>query len=219
MDDNDMLVSGGWPGYLQRELETWIGHGIISMYFNGAEGDQSPIRPAGGSHHEQAEIYGRMLAKQVYKTYQDIEPSPRVPFSYNAYRTVLPQPQAHPMFRATGGAEYGINKEGMKIILNLMCPSHTTIGAVRLGDLLIVGTPGELTGELGLLIKSKLSDKGVTYPVIGGLADEWISYIVTKEQYNKGGYETSVSFYGPDLGDTIVQAMLEAAIPLTTSTE
>jgi hypothetical protein len=219
MDENDMLVSGGWPGYLQRELETWIGQGVISMYFNGAEGDQSPIRPAGASHHEQAEIYGRKLAKQVYKVYQDIEPRAMAAFNYNAYRTILPKPQAHPMFQATGGAEYGINAEGMKIILGVMCPPNTTVGAVRLGDLLIVGTPGELTGELGLLIKNKLSDKGVTYPVIGGLADEWISYIVTKEQYNKGGYETSVSFYGSDLGDTIVEAMLEAAIPLTMLTK
>jgi hypothetical protein len=68
---------------------------------------------------------------------------------------------------------------------------------------------------LGLKIKNKLSQLGVKYPVIGGMADEWISYIVSTEQYTKGGYETSVSFYGPDLGNTIVKGMLEAAIPLT----
>lgn len=31
----------------------------------------------------------------------------------------------------------------------------------------------------------------------------------------KGGYESSVSFYGKDLGDVIVKGMLETANPLT----
>jgi neutral ceramidase len=214
MDENDMLVSGGWPGYLQRELEEWIGNDVLCMFYNGAEGDQSPIRPNGASHYEQAEIYGRKMAKQVYELYQEIKPEIMIPFSYNTTLVNLPQPQAHPMFHTTGGSEYGIDEAGMKIILSVMCPAQTALEAVKIGDLLIVAAPGELTSTLGLKVKNKLSQLGVKYPVIGGLADEWISYIVSTEQYNKGGYETSVSFYGPDLGNTIVQAMLEAAMPL-----
>ena len=50
--------------------------------------------------------------------------------------------------------------------------------------------------------------------MIGGLANEWISYILSVEEYNKGGYEASVSFYGSALGSTIVEGVLKAAIPL-----
>lgn len=214
MDENDMLVSGGWPGYLQRELEEWVGNGVLCMFYNGAEGDQSPIIPNGASHYEQAEIYGRKMAKQVYQIYREIKPAINFSFEYNSSIVNLPKPQAHPMFQTTGGSEYGINEAGMKIILSVMCPPQITLGAFKLGELLIVAAPGELTSILGLKVKNKLSQLGIKYPVIGGLANEWISYIVSTEQYNKGGYETSVSFYGPDLGDTIVQGMLKAAVPL-----
>jgi len=126
----------------------------------------------------------------------------------------LPKPAAHPMFKETGGAEYGINKKGMEVILKVMCPEKAGINAVRLADLLIVGAPGELVCELGLEVKNKLSSLGINFPVIGGITNEWISYILSAEQYENGGYEASVSFYGPDLGKTIVNGMIKAAIPL-----
>jgi hypothetical protein len=214
MDEHDMHVSGGWPGYLQRELEAWIGDGVIAMYYNGAEGDQSPIRPEGGSHYEQAENYGRMIAKNAVKVYQNIEPTKDTVFDYNYYLLTLPDRAAHPLFKATGGEEYGIDDKAMNVILQVMCPDKTGMSALRLGDLLIAGAPGELSSELGLEVKNKLSESGIKNPVIGGFANEWISYILSAEEYNEGGYEASVSFYGQDLGETILRGMLEVASPI-----
>jgi CRISPR/Cas system CMR subunit Cmr6 (Cas7 group RAMP superfamily) len=94
-------------------------------------------------------------------------------------------------------------------------PEHTSIGACRVGDLLIVGAPGEMIAELGLNIKEDLRNMGVPYPAIGGMANQWISYILSENEYLKSGYESSVSFYGKDLGDVIVTGMLETAKPLT----
>jgi neutral ceramidase len=85
---------------------------------------------------------------------------------------------------------------------------------VWIGDLLIVGAPGEMIAELGLDIKSELTKAGVPYPVIGGLANEWISYFLTEAEYHQGGYETSVSFYGPALGSIIRDEMLKTAMTL-----
>lgn len=215
VDEKDMWLSGAWPGFLQRELEGWIGGDIAAMYFNGAEGDQRPVRPPGGSHYEQAEIYGRQIARQAWQLYRTIQPKQAVKFDFNYHEVQLPKPVAHPLFKATGGAEYGMTDQVMKIILNRMCPVKTSICALRVGELLVVSAPGELVAELGLRVKKKLSQHRCQFPVIGGLGNEWISYILTKKQYEKGGYEASVSFYGPDLGKTIVQGMLQAALPLT----
>ena len=44
--------------------------------------------------------------------------------------------------------------------------------------------------------------------MIGGLADVWLSYILPTEEYRRGGYESSVSFYGENLGDTIVDGAI-----------
>jgi len=214
MDENDMWLSGGWPGYLQREMEAWIGDGVIAMYYNGAQGDQSPVPPSGGSHYEKAERYGRLVAKKAFNIYQKICPVPTPILKYNYQGISLPKRVAHPLFKATGGAEYKITDEAMEIILGVMCPEKSMSSALRLGDLVIVGAPGELASELGLIVKKKLFTAGVKCPTIGGFGNEWISYILSAEQYEKGGYEASVSFYGSELGETIVQGMIEAAMPL-----
>lgn len=197
MNEDDMSVSGGWPGYLQRELEDWIGDDIVAMYYNGAEGDQSVIAGKAGSNYEKAEIYGRSIAKQVVPVYRSINPVESPVFKVVNREISLPAKTPHPSFMQTGGAEYHLDKEKIQGLLNHIFPSITQITAVRLKDLLIVGAPGELIAELGLDIKKQLKEAGVPYPVIGGLANEWISYILTAEEYGKGGYETSVSFYGP----------------------
>ena len=214
MDENDMWLSGGWPGYLQRELETWIGDDVIAMYYNGAQGDQSPVPPSGGSHYEKAERYGRLVAKKAYEVYQKIKPAKKTPFGFKYQEITLPKRIAHPLFKATGGAEYQITDEAMQIILGVMCPENSMSSALRIGDLVIVSAPGELASELGLKVKNALFAAGMKYPTIGGFGNEWISYILSAEQYEKGGYEASVSFYGPELGETIVQGMIEAGKPL-----
>ncbi|MCK5281130.1 MAG: neutral/alkaline non-lysosomal ceramidase N-terminal domain-containing protein, partial [Cyclobacteriaceae bacterium] len=82
MDENDMWVSGGWPGYLQRELEDWIDGDVVAMYYNGAEGDQSVIARGGGSHYEKAENYGRKMAKHALNVYENISPPEKNYFDY-----------------------------------------------------------------------------------------------------------------------------------------
>jgi hypothetical protein len=208
MDEEDMWVSGGWPGFLQRELEAWIGRNVIAMYYNGASGDQSPVATDGGSHYEQAENYGRKLARKAFDVYGTIEVKSNPAFDYNFEIIDLPSRSAHPAFLTTGGEEYGIDDDTMNMILESMCPDTTAIGVVRIGDLLIAGTPGELSSELGLRVKRELHKKGVKHPVIGGLANEWISYILSEADYSAGGYEASLSFYGPTLGEVLVRGML-----------
>ncbi|NOY37367.1 MAG: hypothetical protein GXO83_07295 [Chlorobi bacterium] len=215
MDEHDMWVSAGWPGYLQRELESWIGSGVVAMFYNGAEGDQSVIAGGGGSHYEKAEIYGRNMAIEAIKIYRNIQPQKEATLDYN-YRIIsLPERKPHPGFMETGGKEYGLNKQNIQELLDQVLPTQTSVGACRLGDLLIVGAPGELIAQLGLEIKEKLKEHGIKYPVIGGLANQWISYILSEEEYEKSGYEASTSFYGKTLGKVIVKGMLDTAIPLT----
>ena len=211
MDDKDMMVSGGWPGYLQRELEDWIGHDIVAMYYNGAEGDQSVIASKGAAPYERAENYGRLIAKHAYNLFEEIETEQTSKFMFLTREISLPPTTPHPTFMQTGGEEYQLDEEKIQALLNHIFPTVTHTTALQLGDLLIIGAPGEMIAVLGNQIKSELKDSGVKSPVIGGLANEWISYILTEEEYHQGGYETSVSFYGPTLGNVIKDGMLNCA--------
>ncbi|MGE3316927.1 MAG: neutral/alkaline non-lysosomal ceramidase N-terminal domain-containing protein, partial [Planctomycetaceae bacterium] len=133
-----------------------------------------------------------------------------VPFAYHLQEIVLPERKWHPNFKETGGSEYGLTEDLLADMLPRMFPAGTTSGTLRVGDLVVIGISGELGVQLGLKIKDEAKKiTGAKNPVIGGLADEWLSYILTLEQYNLGQYEASVSFYGPTLGDTIVNGALE----------
>ncbi len=207
MSGEDMLFSGDWPGHLQRTIESLVGEGVTAMYYNGAEGDQAPVgRPdAGPSRWERAERYGRDLAIVAWKQWQATKTSVDVPFSYHSHSIALPERTWHPDFMKTGGAEYGLSEKLFKEMLPVLFPAKVDSVSLRLGDLLIVGIPGEMAASLGMKIKSQAGRiTGAKSPVIGGLADQWISYMLPAEEYRRGGYESSVSFYGETLGDTIV---------------
>ena len=211
----DMEVSAEWPGYLQTELQKMIGNDVTVMYYNGAEGDQSPVLNASGSGYEKIQVYGKLVAEKAFGIYQKIRPKMVKRFNYQYQTIVLPEHQAHPSFMKTGGKEYGLTKESVKIIMNMLAPVKVGIGAVRIDDLVIAEVPGEMTATLGKQIKSSLKNDGAKCVAIGGLANEWISYILSSEQYLHGeGYESSVSFFGPGLGELITKKVIQTAKPL-----
>jgi neutral ceramidase len=211
MNDRDMWVSGGWPGYLQRELEAWIGNEVVAIYYNGAVGDQSVIAREGASNYEKAEFYGRSIAIQAKSVYDQIELSKNANMAYTQFSVTLPAHKAHPDFMKTGGKEYQLDENKIQMLLEQVFPKTTQIPFLKIDDLVIVGVPGEMIAEIGLQVKQFLQKSGVAYPVIGGIANEWISYILTEDEYHRGGYETSTSFYGPSLGSVMYEAIIEAA--------
>lgn len=210
----DMLLSAEWPGFLQKELQDLIGNGVTVMYFNGAVGDQSVVLKEPGTSYERLRLYGRKIAPLAFDLYREIIPSANVALAYNYSRVSLPRQTAHPQFMKTVGDEYGMDENSVKVVMKTLFPESTATGALQLGDLLIVGVPGEMTAPLGLMVKRRLKESGASYVAIGGLADEWISYILTRDQYARGGYESSVSFYGDSLGEIISGAMIQTALPL-----
>ena len=213
MGPEDMEFSGGWPGHLQRTMEALFDSQVTVFYYNGAEGDQSPVPQIEyGSNWEQAESYGRELGILSWKLAQNIQTKPVYEVHHYTTSISLPELTWHPEFMQTGGAEYGLNEETAAYVINLLFSRTTSSTAVNIGDLMIIGVPGELTAGLGQEIKRKvLGQTDAIYVTIGGLADEWISYILSKEEYEKGGYEASLSFYGPTLGPLVVDRIVDAA--------
>ena len=222
MQVKHMKFSGGWPGHMQRRLESLIGQDAVVMFANGAQGDVSPVaRPdSGPTRWDVAETFGQQLANQAHKAWQQTTPRQDVSFDFHTHTIVLPERIWHGNFMETGGKEYSLSKKLLAKILPLMFPSQTDVVSLRLGDLLIVGVPGELTTRLGQRLKNgAITAIGAKHVVVGGLADAWISYILTEEEYRSGGYEASVSFYGPTLGETIVTGALDGVEQLTASPE
>lgn len=217
MSPEDMLFSGDWPGHLQRTMESLIGEGVTAMYYNGAEGDQAPSgrADAGNSRWERAERYGRDVGVVAWKQWQATKTAPGASLAYHTQSIALPDRTWHPDFMKTGGAEYGLTEELFKQMLPKMFPTKVDSVSVRLGDLIVVGIPGEMAASLGIKIKQEVGRAaGAKHVTIGGLADAWISYMLPAEEYRKGGYESSVSFYGETLGDTVANGAIAGASTL-----
>ena len=205
-----MEFSGDWPGQFQRTLEALIGQDTTVLFYNGDEGDQAPVaRPdSGPSPWERVNRYGTELAVVAAKVFHATETRNENTFEFHRQEIQLPETSWHPKFLETGGAEYGLTEEILKRMLPKIYPRTTASVMVRVGDLMIIGVPGEMAAELGRTIKQQASQQtGVKFPVIGGLADEWDSYILPASEYRSGGYEASVSFYGETLGATIVEGI------------
>jgi hypothetical protein len=65
----------------------------------------------------------------------------------------------------------------------------TRVSATRVGNIVIVGLPGEAFVEYGLKLKS--FTRYVVVPLT--LANDYIGYLPTEEAFREGGYEPSVS--------------------------
>ncbi|MBD3182303.1 hypothetical protein GF312_08425 [Candidatus Poribacteria bacterium] len=213
MGPEDMMFSGGWPGHLQRKIEAFIGQNITTMYYNGAQGDQSPVLPGNfDSSWQMAESYGLKLGEIVWQEWQKIIPVPLTRFSYHLEKIDLPECLVHPGFMQSGNFRYGFKRILIQRIAKKLLPSQTHSISARIGDLAIVGIPGEMIAQLGLLIKSQTRKAvGLQNVTIGGLADEWIGYILSTDEYRKGDYEATISFYGESLGNIIAESVVRGA--------
>ena len=115
------------------------------MYFNGAEGDQSPVpqSDSGNSRWETAQRYGTGLAMEAHRLWAVINPRRTVDYALHQQDISLPKNSWHPGFMKTGGDEYGLSEILLRQMLPLMFPRDTTSTSLRIGDLVIVGIPAK----------------------------------------------------------------------------
>jgi len=101
------------------------------------------------------------------------------------------------------------NQETLDLINKGTEPIRTEVQVMRIGDVALVATPGELFAELGLAIKQK---SVAPHTFVIGYANDWIGYIVSPGTFEEGGYEASPGPWtraGEESGQIIVRQALE----------
>jgi hypothetical protein len=80
-------------------------------------------------------------------------------------------------------------------------PKGAPLMSIRVGDRLIVSLPGEATEEVGrrtrAAVLSATRGAGIAAVIVSGLANEYISYFTTPEEYDRQHYEGGSTLYGP----------------------
>ena len=94
-------------------------------------------------------------------------------------------------------------------------PNIVDIQLLRVGQLIIIVSPGEATTMSGRRWKSALAsaapDIGIDNPlvVLGGPANSYTHYIATKEEYSVQRYEGASTMYGPHTLSAYINATLD----------
>lgn len=82
---------------------------------------------------------------------------------------------------------------------------NSWLHVILIGDIALVGVPGEFFGKLGIEIKRRSHFR---YTYVVGLANDYIGYIPDKEAYDLGGYQLWTglhSFVAQGTGEAIVE--------------
>jgi hypothetical protein len=94
-----------------------------------------------------------------------------------------------------------------RTVLGGALPTRATITTVRLGPLLLVATPAEPTETVGVHWRLVAGPDAVVL----SLANGYVGYVVTEEDFAAGLSETQRSYYGPDLDERLARAIAVAS--------
>jgi neutral ceramidase len=79
-------------------------------------------------------------------------------------------------------------------------PMAVPLTAARIGDVLIVTVPAEMTSGMGRLLRAavlrEVRGHGIRRVVISGLANEFIQYLASPKEYDRQHYEGGSTLYG-----------------------
>jgi hypothetical protein len=94
-------------------------------------------------------------------------------------------------------------------------PHAAPLIAVRVGTRMIASVPGEATKEVGTRIKaavrSQLAGSGIKDVVLSGLANEFVLYMTTPEEYDRQHYEGGNTQFGRQESNLVKQEIAALA--------
>ncbi len=183
-------VSPDFVGGLCDAVEASVGG--MAMFVNRAHGDVNPNVDVMGipmdntdPHH--AETFGGTLARHALDVVADRPVAPVLGTRLVSRRVPVTRP-GMVVLGAMGFGELGAD-------LRL----RTEFAGARLGDLLVVGLPGELFGRLTRRVREAAPDAGLVFGLQGGYA----GYVMTPQEETPSGYEEKL-YVGPGLPDAMV---------------
>lgn len=202
-----MKTSGDFPG-------EWLKKGGDRMFFNGAMGDVGPAPPGNLTGEAGVQAMARAL-EEALREAENRHPSTEMrffpsPLIFRRLPLSLPSPVPHPEFVQRFGAPPVLARQ----LVRAFAPPEASLSWVQVGPVAFLGVPGEPTAEVGQELETALRHRGVLFPLTVSFVNDWIGYIVTPSHYFAGGYEASLSFYGPNLGEVLVQGLAPLKEPL-----
>ncbi|MFI5386220.1 MAG: neutral/alkaline non-lysosomal ceramidase N-terminal domain-containing protein [Fimbriimonadales bacterium] len=197
--EDRLQTSGDWVAGLAK-----IDDDVV---LNGALGDISPSAD-GPDYHAKFESFFNHIdaglgAKRAMAT---VIWRPSNPVGFASASISLGPKVPHPTFAKANGIPSSLAQS----LVDQFAPSSDDIAVVRVGALAIVGVPGEPTSIVGNQIREAGEKLGFKTVLVCSHVNGWMGYILDPEDYDRGGYEASLSFYGREQGNKVVDAAVAA---------
>ena len=199
-----------YPGELSTVLKKVLGQDVVSLFLTGACGNINHIDVSGKfvtpvNHYKRM---GRVLAGEVLKVREKIDLTDNVKLGAEIATFVVEARQpgkddinkAEDIIKSTTSnidelitSSYGqlielfYAKEAIRMYHEKEKAMEIDVQVISVGELGIVGLPGEIFVEFGLEIKNKSAFR---YNMINTLTNGSNGYIPTREALSSGGYES-----------------------------
>jgi len=219
LGSTNLLISADYPGYAMRMLENTLGG--VPMFLNGCCGNINPVHTEGAHTvinnkvvrgeglFQEAERLGNILGGESLKVLEQIEETTgensvrakRSEFSLSVRKDV-------PKEMLDMLKQIDVSRSHFTLYQNVLEGKDiiTEVQAIAIGDIAVVGVPGEVFVEFGLEIKKKSPFK---YTLVSELANDVIGYVPVPEAFKEGGYEPTATIVSQDAGAKITHAALD----------
>ena len=197
LDETRLTTSGDWPGAYAAA--------VGGLLLQGPIGDVSPDVHGDDPVDNLASMVERLEAGLAVAQVKALWPEGGV-LRFVKEPIQLGAATPHPDF----AEYYGVASPLDQVLVSRFAPVSAEVTVVLLGSLLLIGIPGEPTSEVGR--KVQLTAQGLGFPqsVVVSHCNGWIGYILEPEDYDRGGYEATLSFNGRDTAVKVQEAVARA---------
>jgi hypothetical protein len=196
--------SGDYPGYWQRKIEEE--YADVAIFFAGTLGSHSYSGGVGEKFEKTRDI-GEKLAGRLINNNQDILKTDSVTMAFFAIKV-----NKSPMqFRVANSLYLA------PFISNKLIPENDSyyLQGLKLGNLIWISMPLELSGEIAIDLKNALKLAGYN-SMFTSLNGNYFGYVTPSKYYYHDAYESFLmGWYGPSMGDYITDLLYKSADKLT----
>lgn len=197
MPASTMLVSGDLAGAAEAMLEERH-PGAVVMFMNAGLGDQGPaLKPTGPDDWEPVQKMGRALADRTGEVMAGIEPRDRIELEFYERPFTMPEPYLNPDFKCWLGLNPLVERLGRGMIR-----SQGLVMGLAIDEALLLFCPGEIGYEVQAALEAAFPERRV---MVVSHANDYYGYVLMPEDYESGGYESCMNFYGPGFAPVLIR--------------
>lgn len=234
---DDLRFSADNQGFAERMIERAVAQRaeaagvtlpqdweIVAAYANGTEGDVAPSG-AGSQRFAVAEDSGRRQADGVMAVYDGLSASMTDDVALDArwdWLYMTGESGTSPVAILGAGPDCplgtppfpdeGVPGQGRKcplVPLSGTGPNWFGLQVLRIGDVVAAAVPGEITVQMGRRVKKRLlarAPAGIA-PIVVGLANDYMAYITTPEEFDVQDYEGTFTLWGRQEGPLVSERL------------